>query len=329
MSVVLFFVLQATLNLSIQRDWLPVRDPVYLEKIALLKQHEQFFQAKSDQTPMRVLALGSSRTHLGFDAGRFAKNLRHETIAFNFATSGGGPVTNRLYLERLLKIGVQTDWVLLEIHPTLLAPVPGDFESRWLQPYRLKPGEPTTVRELGWAIPDPAQHGWRGWACASSGYKLGILNHCAPVLLPTKYTLTVGSKNDAYGYVAGIDILPQDRPRALKASFSQYAECFPHESIGGCGPNAIRETIRLAQSRGIRIGLYISPESSQFRAWYKPTYIPSIEEFTTVTAREFDIPVFNLHTAIDDAGFADGHHMNVAGAEAFTDLLTERIRGLR
>ncbi|MGL6072878.1 MAG: hypothetical protein ACRC8S_01825 [Fimbriiglobus sp.] len=321
-AVLAFVLIQAGLNWAIRTDAIPIRDPIFSEKATLLTRHPAFF-GTSEAT--RILALGSSRTHLGFDAQSFAATFQN-TIAFNFGTSGGGPVTNWLYFQRLLDMGVQLDGLILEIHPSLIVPIQPDFESRWLQTYRMKPAEPAHLRSLGWNQPDLAQHSWQGWFTSTATFKLGLLNHYSPVLLPSKYGLTTGSKNDAFGFVAGTELDPKDRPRALEASRKQYAECFTYPQTGGSGPEAIRRTIALAQSRGIRVSLMITPEAKVFRDFYTPGYLDDVRRLGATLAKDFGIPCVDATEAVPDAGFADGHHLTATGAKTLTTHLAHALR---
>ena len=98
-----FLLAQGLLSVAIRREWVPVGDPVFAEKIALLRQHPEFFTTDKPLTP-RVLMLGSSRTHLAFDAAKFANATN--TTAFNFGCPAAGPMTSALYLRRLRAMGV-------------------------------------------------------------------------------------------------------------------------------------------------------------------------------------------------------------------------------
>jgi hypothetical protein len=141
----LFLASQAAFNTAVRCEWLPLRDPVYAEKLGLLSEHPAFFTGES--ADFRLLVLGSSRTMLAVDAGALSASLSEATgrpvAAFNFGTSGGGPMTNALYLRRLLVAGCRPDAVLVELHPALTANDPDGtpFEGRWLHGYRLRADE--------------------------------------------------------------------------------------------------------------------------------------------------------------------------------------------
>jgi hypothetical protein len=63
------------------------------------------------------------------------------------------------------------------------------------------------------------------------------------------------------------------------------------------------------------------PESSEFRGWYGPAGYAAVTAFAQQLSGEFGVPVYDARDWVSDDGFADGHHLIPAGAEAFTDRL--------
>jgi hypothetical protein len=272
---------------------------------------------------VRVLALGSSRTQLGFDAARFAGHFGGRVEAFNFGCPAAGPITAALYLRRLLDAGARPDYLLVEVHPCFVAPLDPPFEARWLHPYRLRPGEPEVLRSFGWDVPTPPHHGPRGYLTAASAFRFALLNRYAPVLLPCPYGLTVGARSDRHGYVRGIAMKPADKPRALERTFAQYAPVLAAYHVGGPGCAAVRDVLARCAEHDIRAAVVLMPESSEFRGWYGPAGYAAVGEFAQQLSGEFGVPVYDARQWVPDDGFADGHHMIPAGAETFTDRLAE------
>jgi hypothetical protein len=335
-GVVAFLAAQAGLNVAVRREWVPVRDPVFAEKFDLLRPHAGFFTPHPNPPPqggreqeaggreqevVRVMALGSSRTQLGFDAGRFAGHFGGRVEAFNFGCPAAGPMTAALYLRRLLEAGVTPDCLLVEVHPCFVTPADPPFEARWLHPYRLRPGEPEVLRGFGWDVPPPSHHGPRGYLTAAHSFRYGLLNQYAPVLLPCPYGLTVGARSDPCGFVAGVELPPADRPRALQRTFEQYAPALAGYHVGGPGCAAVRDVLTVCAGRGIRTAVVLMPESSEFRGWYGPQGYPAVTAFASGLAAEFGVPLFDAREWVPDDGFADGHHLTPVGAATFTDRL--------
>jgi hypothetical protein len=336
--VTLFVAFQASFNVAVRRDWLPLQDPIYAEKFDCLRGQPLFFDPAPVDGTVRLLVVGSSRTQLGLDASRLTADLSatagRPVRAFNFGTSGAGPLTTDLYFRRLLAAGCRPEAVLVEIHQEFVAAGPGDepFEGRWLHAYRLRAGEAETLRRLGYGVGDPPHLGWRGWLAAAHEFRLPILNAYAVRWLPCPYGLTIGVKTDPFGWVGGLDVTPDDRRRLLAGAYEQYHPVFAGYRVGGAGAAAVRDMLVLCRANGIRTAVYVTAESSEFRTWYGPAGPGEVEAFARGLGTEFGIPVYDAREWVPDDGFADGHHMTPAGAGTFTARLAREtgpwIRGI-
>ncbi|MGL6095101.1 MAG: hypothetical protein ACRC7O_04775, partial [Fimbriiglobus sp.] len=325
-GAVAFLAGQAALNAAIRADVVPVRDPVFSEKLTLFQGHSAFFAPRAAADPPRLLALGSSRTQLAFDAGeceRLGGQTGRPVRTFNFGCAAAGPMTIALYFRRILAAGADADFVLIEIHPGMAAGTDPPFEARWLHGYRLTPDEVTTLRQFGWAVPTPPHHGWKGWVSASHGFRMAILNRYAPTFLLCPFGLTVGAKMDGFGYVAG-QAIPRDiKPRALERTREQYAPTFGCWHGHGVGEAAVRDVLAHCRERNIRAAVLLTPESSEYRGWYGDDGFARVGTF----AASFGVPVADARTWVPDEWIADGHHLTAAGAKVFTERLTREFVG--
>ncbi|WP_149108280.1 hypothetical protein [Limnoglobus roseus] len=314
----MFVLAQATFNAAVRNGWLPLNDPVFEEKFAMLERHRDFFAGHSPQP--RVLLLGSSRSHLGFDARQFGETTH--TLAFNFGTPGGGPLTNALYLRRLLAAGVRPDCVLLELHPALMA---GELEGHWLGGYRLRPGEPDRLAAFGHDAGGVPHLGWQGWLTAAYAYRLPALNRYAVRWLPCPFGLTLGIDNDAYGFVEGVELPPNEQPTALRRTLIQYAEPLGHDTLNESAERALRDTIAMCRERGIAVTAFITAEATPLRAAYRPDANRAFEEFVNTLG----VPVVRSRECVPDEMFSDGHHMMRPGATLFTNELAKAYEATR
>jgi hypothetical protein len=114
---------------------------------------------------------------------------------------------------------------------------------------------------------------------------------------------------------------PAEKPRALQRTFEQYAPVLAGYHVGGPGCAAVRDVLARCSERGIRAAVVLMPESSEFRGWYGPAGYAAAAAFARELSAEFGVPVFDAREWVADDGFADGHHLVPAGAEAFTDRL--------
>jgi len=319
-GVAVFVFGQVSLNVAVRNEWVPVRDPVFVEKYELLEPHTGYFSPSAPDPPQRVMALGSSRTQLAFDAARYAERTGPHVEAFNYGCPAAGPITSALYFRRLLEKGVRPDFVFIEIHPGFITPRSPPFESQWLHVYRLRPEELAIVRDFGWDIPPSPHHGPKGYLTAAHAYRFSLLNRYWPVMLPCPFGLTIGVRSDEFGYVKGLDVKPIHKKSVTRRSFEQYAPVLTDYHVGGPGCAALRDTLTQCREHGIRAALVLMPESSEFRGWYGTGY-PAILAFANQLGAEFTVSVVDAREWVPDDGFSDGHHLTERGATIFTEKL--------
>ena len=321
--MVLFVAAQAGLNYSIRSGLLPDPDPVFEEKFDLLRNHPVL--TATAPGPLRVLAVGSSRTQLGLDAGRFASAVQgsthRPTEAFNFGTPAAGPMVCALYLRRLEEAGLAPDHVLLEIHPGFITPHDPPFEARWLHTYRLRPAEVAAVRGYGWDVPDPPHHGWEGWVASAYAYRFSLLNRYAHKWLPTPYGLMVGGLHDRHGWQKGPTVTRKEYPKLLHRAWEQYADIFDGYHVGGPGVAATRDALARCRDRGVKVTVVLMPESTEYRAWYGAGGYAGVTAFARGLTAEFGAAVLDAREWLPDDRFTDGHHLLPGGAAEFTDRL--------
>lgn len=318
-ATLLFAVGQAGLNSAIESDALPVRDPIYHEKIELLHAHPEFWCEQSDRT--RWLAVGSSRTQMLFDAEKFEPG----GAAFNFGCAGCGPVAQWLHLNRILAAGARAEVLLLEIHPAFLAELPEPFEMRWFRPDRLREGEPALLRALGLVAEHPAT-GACPWLRSTSLHRAALLGEYAPDLLLTREAYR-RPRCDGHGFVESIDPAPALRAELLAAALKEYAPAFAGYRPGGPAALALQRMIELGRAGGMRPILFVAPESSEFRSAYGEAGNARFAEFSASFAAGVGVPIHDFREALPDCEFADGHHPTPRGAATFTALLQERLKG--
>jgi len=314
LGVLLFCAVQAALSHSIESDALPVRDPIFTEKIERLRTHPEFWSDPTERP--RLLALGSSRTQLLIDAERLAPEFH----AFNFGCSSCGPIAQWLYLRRLLDTGVHADVLLIEIHPALLADLPEPFEMRWLQPHRLRADESVALRKVGCSTDADAATGFHRIQ-SSSHYRRALLNEYAPGLLPASQAIRRNRTSDGHGYVLGIEPTPQRRIELTERSMREYRPAFADYRPGGPACAALERMIELGQQRAMHVVLFVTPESTAFQTEYGGEGNSRFDAFVDRLSNERAVPILKSRGWLTEGDFADGHHATPRGAAAFTDRL--------
>jgi hypothetical protein len=328
LGLLVMLAVQLATGWAIQTDRMPLRDPLYLDKLASLRAHPGFAPTGHPTgagDPLRVVFLGSSRTLDAVDAGAaqaaLTRRLGRPVAAFNFAHPGAGPVANALYLRRLLNDGVRPDAFVIEVHPALLASQSGPAEVHWFPVIRLRPEEMPIVRRLGFPVAQPAAHGWRGWLLPWYEYRFPLVDRYATQFSVLRFPMG-RQQADGHGFVRCREPDPAERGKLLELTRDQYAGCFNGYQPGGCGVAAVRDALETSRAAGVRAALVLTPESSEFRAWYPEPGRSQIGPILTGLAREFDCPLFDGRQWLADELIGDGHHLTGRGADAFTQRLT-------
>ncbi len=322
-GIISFCALQIALSNSIESDTLPIRDPIYTEKLSRLQKHPEFWSARTNPARPRLIVIGSSRTQLLLDARRLEPGYH----AFNFGCSSCGPITQLLYLQRLMDAGLRADLLAIEIHPALLAELKEPFELRWLQSHRLRPGESERLQTLGCDL-DAISADRCPLFQASSHYRQALLNEFAPDLLPGSQAVRRNRTSDAFGTVASIDAKPALRLELLANAKAEYQPAFAGYRPGGPATVALRQMVILARANHIRPILFHAPEASEFQSWYGATGNVRIREFCETLSVESATPLLNSRDWLPDGDFVDGHHVTPRGASRFTERLQTELSKL-
>jgi hypothetical protein len=312
---------------AIHTNRMPLRDPTYTDKFDKLLTHPGFTQGAG---PRKLMFIGSSRTLAGINAGAVEASLTRQigrpVAAFNFGIPGAGPITNAVYLRRLLADGVKPDAVVLEVHPLLLAAQTAlPPEAPWFPTTRLRPDELPLVRRFGFPAAAPAAHGYRGWLLPLHEYRVPFMDRYATPLSVTEVPQGVYQVSDSHGFVRGREVPLEERPKQLERARRQYALLLAGYQPGGCEVAALRDSLEACRGAGIPCAVVLAPESSEFRGWYPEAGLAQFNQLLRGLAGEFACPVIDAREWLPDEQLGDGHHPTGSGADAFTDRLTREV----
>jgi hypothetical protein len=280
-------------------------------------------RSRLSENPDRALVvmLGSSRTDMGFEAGRLCAGGRApQCLVFNFGLSGSGPVQELVCLRRLLAAGVHPERVFIEVLPAALLQCNGrPFEEYWLQGDRLQAGELRRLRQYA-SRPAKLLRQWWGARWLPCLQSRGEIRH--RLGLDTVRPGTAGAPElvDSYGWQ------PQRVPitPAQRAGYADlvraYTGRFPKDCALGARPTrALEDLLGLCKSQGIRAALVLMPEDRDFRALFPPPLTHCIESYLAGLRRKWRLPLIDARRWAATADFSDGHHLLPPGAAAFTD----------
>lgn len=291
-----------------------VRDPLYGDKLVKLRRRLR------DGDPT-VVMLGSSRTGLAFHAANVEGQLGG-VVAFNFGVPAAGPVTQLVYLKRLLRDGVTPDLLLVEVLPSMLAASADGRpqECGMLSADRLTRRECDAV--AGYGFPADALHARWARTVALPAYWLRFqaLARILPSSLPwnVRCDWSRGADGDGFSRAWAQSVDDEKRTTLTENARREYAPTLAAYAPGGPAVAALDDLLALCCDRGVAVRLVLMPESSDFRG-----YFPA-EGYDRLLRRlgEFGVPLVNAREWLDDSAFYDGHHAFVAGADAFTERLT-------
>jgi hypothetical protein len=308
--------------LSAMERWRPeLHDPEYGLKRTRLRER----LAEEPGRPL-FLMLGSSRVGAGF---RPEKLPAYHTpdgaspLVHNFGKVGAGPVTELVYLRRLLADGIHPRWVFVEYFPAVwfdagelgeikrfyerklefltwedlpvvrrYTSAPARLYRKWLQGH-LVPwfSERSLVLKCfapGWDSSEPSVDDL--WLIQD---RCGWLNH----LLPDE-------DGDHYQ--------PFEQAKAHFGPVLQKYEICPRSDA------ALRELVALCRQEGIQVGVVFMPEGTAFRGLYPAPARAAIAEYLQRMGRENNITVIDARDWVADKDFIDTFHLHPRGATAFT-----------
>src|SRR5262245_42602157 len=301
--------------------WL--RDPLFADKLNRLCER---LAAKSvtGRPPLNIVMIGSSRTSnalRGTDLECFlGRSLSRPIVAFNFGIPSSGPVTQLLYLRRLLAAGVHPDLVLFKIMPPLLAgQVPEPIEHYFFAPERLLPGEREFVAAHGY----PADKFADGERIASwfpgYGLRMPIRGRYLPAWSPWNLRFDSSRNSDETGWMRPVfdPVTPEQYERGVEWAHKEYADLLRTLRLIGPATGAVRESIELCRRAGVPIALVLLPEGRGFRSMYPQHALEEIRAFMRATV----CPILDARLWLSDDAFSDSHHMISKGAREFTERL--------
>jgi hypothetical protein len=270
--------------------------------------------AEAPDRPL-LLALGSSRTLMGLDAG-LVNRTDKSLLVYNFSDLGAGPMLEQLFLRRILARGVRPSMVLLDIAPMSLASGLGvTSEEVRLDQSRLTWKEMRTVA---------GSYGFRGkpygkWlkahaiACVS---KQEELHEALGIDTPLSPGLTF--EGDPFGFAPYATPREDARVAGIRDHLARFGPQLKGSHVAAGPARAIRELVDLCRSAGLPFAVIYMPECSGLRKLYTPEFLAEFDRFVADLRREGDFELIDAREWVADAGFWDGHHLHYVGAEAFS-----------
>jgi hypothetical protein len=297
-----------------------VRDPEYrhFEKLALER------CAEAPERPL-VLAMGSSRTLMGLDAGTLTR-LRSGTdapLVVNGGFCAAGPMMNKILLSRLLAAGVRPKFIFFEMMPMSLSARDGAaYEERMVFQGRFSLGEALGM----WPSTDAKHrlcwHWGRSRLFPCVRHQVELREALGIDLTRAREPKTDAADaygKDAYGWGAVTKpFTPEEIETETRCALALFDRPMKQPAISKGAERAYREWFALAAAEGIAGAVVFPPDSSRIRG-----IDPAVAAVHAAAARriadDFGLPVVDAREWVDDDGFFDGHHMTADGARRYTE----------
>jgi hypothetical protein len=303
---------QIGLGAAVERAGPVLRDPVYQRNAARLAER----RAEYPDRPLLV-ALGSSRTLMGLNAGRVTR-ADQRWLVYNCSDFGAGPMLEQVFLRRLLTAGVRPEAVLLELVPLQLAAgklVP--MEESSLDTGRLTAPE---LRSVAGYYSHPVTSGFRwlqarGMPCVS---RQRALHDALQIDEPA------GSQDgtpDAFGFLGYGRGPTASFEIAAQKVYQEYAPWLPTARMADGPKRAFRGLVETCRRERLPFAVVLMPEADGFRRLYPPSFTAEVDRFLADLRGEADFRLIDARTWVPDAGFADPHHLHAEGAAIFSDRL--------
>jgi hypothetical protein len=301
-------------------EWGPIwlRDPESGVKLARLAQ-------MAERSPnVRIVAIGSSR---------LAEGLRPDVLGdpppfFNFGIVGAGPVQERLALQRLLRLGIRPQTVVVEYWPPYLLDFAGEREEDRIDRNWLDTADVTTLHP--YVRDRAALHSdlFAARTVPAYSHRFVMWNLLAPVWLPyeKRQDFRWRAQSDS-GWLAPkpFDVGWVARWERLRLSRQYYGPFLASPNLDRVGERAFDDLLDDCAQTDIAVILTWLPESSEFRSWYRPEVDRIARAKFTALARRPHVRAIDARTWIADERLADGFHLDAQGAAELTARLAAEL----
>src|SRR5487761_1359504 len=277
-----------------------------------------------------TLVLGSSRSGLGLDPESFPDCVSadgRETLVFNFAITGCGPVQELQMLQRLWRHGVRPERLLIEVHPLMLHQENGIGEECWIEPRRMDWRDLMLVRQY---VFDRQGMIWRWVRCRVAPWysnRFLILNRVARSWLDPQTQFDPWTGLTGYGWLPyrREEVSPQEYQRGAESAKKEYGPMLAGYRVTEPADRALQTLLGLCRQEGIETALFVMPEARQFRDWYGADARRQIDDYLARIGHRWAVPVYDATAWCDDRDFWDSHHLLAGGATRFSQRFGRRV----
>lgn len=298
-----------------------LRDPTFEVKY---RQLDRLLSA-SPTPPLKVLFLGSSMTAYDIDAGLLEQPLSQAAgrpvVCFNFGLLGGGPISELIYLGRLLQRGVRPDLAVIEVTPRVFD-FPADLA--FYQPHRLERREVPLIQRYNGA--DGLQwQWWQAFLVPVHGHRLAILNYCVRFLVPHAERIPCWGDIDSHGWVELVAPDPAAHTQSLEHLRSHDGPRLTDYQISTLSQQALTELLDLLTIQSIPTVLLVPPEGPTMRSLYPARAVAALIRHFADVSEAHHFPFVNAREWLTEEMLCDSFHATSQGARVFTERLGHEV----
>jgi hypothetical protein len=319
-GLALFVLAQAALRCYIERQEPVLRDPTFELKCRQLAR----CRAACPGPPVTVVFFGSSITLYGIEAGLLdeplARALHRPAVAFNFGVHSSGPLSQLVYVRRLLERGIRPDLAVLEVTP-LVYDSPQTFTDLGLLPASgLRRGEVELVRHYT-HDPDLGLAWLEAFLVPVYGNRHSILNYRASLFVPFTQRMYVYHEMDAHGWIGQDPFSPEAHRPILQRVQSHFGARLADYAVARPPMQATTELLDLLRKERVPAVLAYLPEGPLLRSLYPPGAVARFVGEIKALSRTYGVPFVEARDWLGEDMFVDSHHANRVGAAAMTERL--------
>ncbi len=315
---------QLALRLVIDGPCPELRDPTFEIKFDRLTEARRQYA----DPPRTIIMTGSSVTNNIFNCKLVEQGLSPEldksVFAFNMGCQGAGPLTELVWMHRLLDRGFRPDVAIVEVSPHMYnCEVPADAG-------RL-PGELLTesdMQTMAGLVPErKLRKHWSKYRWLPAyAHRLTILNYAAHVLVPTVDQMaTWGGLIDDRCWTPLPAHTPEERApivATMKSNYEKNMACF---SPGATSLQAFTRLLELLKRNDVQAMVVVVPQGPAIRGAYPKD---ALERFMTRIAelsKENSATFVSAFDWLDEDQFNDCLHPTTEGAAIFSERLTREV----
>jgi hypothetical protein len=250
--------------------------------------------------------------------------LPKQVVAFNMGNHGSGPLTQLVYLKRLLERNVRPDHVVLELSPHLFNGKDLVDIKRFPAAY-LSDRDWETIQQFN---PDGEmqQHMWQRALFPAYAHRLGILNCLGRFLLPGKDKVQIwdsGVDDRGWGELKPVaSERIQANSRLVLKEFEPLLRDF---QPGPASLEAFRQVLQLVHDERIAASVLLAPQDPAFRSLYSQQSLKAFNGIVGELCRRYEVQFVNAFDWLEQEMFNDCVHPNSRGADLFSRRLASEV----